>query len=146
MVRGRRDRCSTLPNTSPYCAAWRGTYGALESDNATKVGIGVASGSDATFIVNGDTDIEVDRLVPLVMRSDIENGRISWDGRFVINTFQDDGSAIDLREYPKLARYFREHEAIIRRRHVSKRSEVFWFRTIDRVYPGLVRRPKLLIP
>jgi adenine-specific DNA-methyltransferase len=136
-------------STPEHLAVLRGleaSYRPLESDNSTKVGIGVASGSDATFIVNRDTDIELDRLVPLVMRSHIENGRISWDGRFVINTFQDDGGAINLREYPKLGRYFREREATIRKRHVSKRSEAFWFRTIDRVYPKLVKRPKLLIP
>jgi adenine-specific DNA-methyltransferase len=136
-------------STPEHLAVLRGleaTYRPLESDNATKVGIGVASGSDATFIVGRDTDIELDRLVPLVMRSHIENGRISWDGRFVINTFQDDGGAINLREYPKLRRYFQERETTIRKRHVSKRSAAFWFRTIDRVYPDLVKRPKLLIP
>jgi hypothetical protein len=136
-------------STPEHLAVLRGleaSYQPLESDNSTRVGIGVASGNDDTFIVSRDADIEIDRLVPLVMRAHIEKGRISWDGRFVINTFQDDGSAIDLREYPKLASYFREREAVIRRRHVSKRSEGFWFRTIDRVYPELVKRPKLLIP
>jgi len=118
----------------------------LESDNTTKVGIGVASGNDSTFLVNRDADIEPERLVPLVMRSHIENGQISWDGKCIINTFRSDGRAIDLLEYPKLARYFNENEEAIRRRHVSRRNELFWFRTIDRVYPELVKRPKLLIP
>lgn len=37
-------------------------------------------------------------------------------------------------------------DAAVRRRHVSQRSNGFWFRTIDRVYPELVTKPKLLIP
>ena len=121
-------------------------FAPLESDPTTRVGIGVASGNDAIFLVSKEADLEPDRLVPLVMRSHIENGEISWDGKCVINTFQEDGGAIDLSKYPRLARYLGEHETAIRRRHVSRRNEFFWFRTIDRVYPDLVTRPKLLIP
>ncbi len=42
--------------------------------------------------------------------------------------------------------YLADHEDAVRARHVSQRSNGFWFRTIDRVYPELVVRPKLLIP
>src|SRR5258707_11212973 len=80
------------------------------------------------------------------MRSDIHEGRIEWGGRYVINTFRTNEGGIDLAEYPKLAAYFAKHDAAVRRRHVSQRSNGFWFRTIDRVYPELVPRPKLLIP
>lgn len=38
------------------------------------------------------------------------------------------------------------HEETVRRRHVAKKNERAWFRTIDRVYPDLVQEPKLLIP
>ena len=33
-----------------------------------------------------------------------------------------------------------------RERHLSQRNPASWFRTIDRVYPDLVSKPKLLIP
>jgi hypothetical protein len=70
-------------STPEHLAVLRGleaSYRPLEADNAARVGIGVASGCDDTFIVSRDSDIEADRLVPLVMRSHIEKGLISWDG------------------------------------------------------------------
>src|SRR5439155_7670422 len=85
-------------------------------------------------------------LGPLVMRGDLDRGQVRNGHRFVINTFGDDGRIVDLGKYPRLARYLDSHEAIIRKRHVSQRNPGSWFRTIDRVYPELVLRPKLLIP
>jgi hypothetical protein len=123
-------------------------FSTLEGDGQTRVGIGVATGADDVFILPEEMsrEVESDRLVPLVMRSDIRDGSIEWAGRYVINTFRPSGGEIDLSEYPKLASYLAKHDAAVRRRHVSRRSNGFWFRTIDRVYPELVRRPKLLIP
>lgn len=118
----------------------------LEADGKTKVRIGVATGSDAAYIVGGDTGIEPDRLVPLVMRDDIENGRLKNGHRFVINTFDKDGRVIDLGRYPRLRRHLEAHGLDIKRRHVAQKNPASWFRTIDRVYPELVQVPKLLIP
>ena len=112
----------------------------------TKVGIGVASGNDKVYIVPKDVDIEEDRLVPLVMRRDIDRGVIHDEERCVINTFRDEGGVVDLHDYPRLKRYLEENADIIKRRHVSKKNPQSWFRTIDRVYPSLVSQPKLLIP
>lgn len=111
-----------------------------------KVGISVATGSDEVYIVGEDADIEPDRLVPLVMRDDIERGRIRDGRRFVINAFGKDGRVVDLAEYPRLARYLESNAANVRKRHVAQKNPGSWFRTIDRVYPELVRVPKLLIP
>ena len=123
-------------------------FSPLEQDGVARVGIGVATGADEVFILSAANAelVEPDRLVPLVMRSDIQDGKIEWAGRFVINTFGPDGGAADLITHPKLAAYLAEHDAAVRRRHVSQRSNGFWFRTIDRVYPELVTKPKLLIP
>ena len=118
----------------------------IEAGGHTRVRIGVATGDDKTYIVEESADIERDRLVPLVMRSDIENGKVFDGRRFVINTFRDDGGVVDLTEYPRLARYLQLHAADIKRRHVAQSNPGSWFRTIDRVYPGLVSVPKLLIP
>lgn len=121
-------------------------FAPLEADEKTQVRIGVATGADKLYIVAEDADIEADRLVPLVMREDIKDGKISNGHRAVINTSEDDGSVIDLASYPRLARYLEANEAGIRRRHVARKNSTGWFRTIDRVYPLLVPRPKLLIP
>lgn len=118
----------------------------LEADGQTKVRIGVATGNDAIYIVTKDADIEKDRLIPLVMRSDIEVGKIKSNGHFVINTFNKAGQILDLAKYPKLKRYLHKHNADIMRRHVAQNNASSWFRTIDRVYPELVSAQKLLIP
>lgn len=115
------------------------------SGGSTSVRIGVASGNDSVFIVPSDADIESDRLVPLVMREDIEQGKVKNGRRCIINTFEAKGT-IDLKNYPRLNNYFSTHSAAIKRRHVAQKNKTGWFRTIDRVYPDLVSRPKLLIP
>ncbi|XYH98862.1 Eco57I restriction-modification methylase domain-containing protein [Sorangium sp. So ce1128] len=121
-------------------------FAPIEAVGGTRVGIGVATGNDRIYIVGGDVDIERDRLVPLVMRDDIEDGRIRDAGRFVINTFGDDGKVVNLEEYPRLCGYLRAHEAEIRKRYIAQKSTASWFRTIDRVYPALASTRKLLIP
>jgi hypothetical protein len=121
-------------------------FAPIEHGGRTRVGIGVATGNDKVYIVGEDADIEQDRLVPLVMRDDIEDGHIRDSRRFVINTFQEDGHVVDLRDYPRLAHYLEAHAAEVKGRHVAKKNTASWFRTIDRVYPDLVHVKKLLIP
>lgn len=117
-----------------------------EIEATARVGIGVATGCDHIYVVGRDADIEPSRLVPLVMREDIRDGRIEDSERFVINTFSEDGSVVDLGLYPRLQKYLEDRGAEIRKRHVARKNPQAWFRTIDRVYPDLVSRPKLLIP
>lgn len=125
----------------------------LEADFPTleeagcKVGIGVATGVDQVFIGPFDRlDVEPDRKLPLVGTQDIEDGTVKWRGLGVINPFREDGCLVALADYPKLARYFERHADVIRRRNCAKRNPRNWYRTIDRIYPELSKRPKLLIP
>lgn len=112
-----------------------------------KVGIGVATGADQVFIGSFDElDVEPSRKQPLVMTRDILTGSVQWRGFGVINPFEDDGKLVSLEKYPRLARYLEKHSELIRKRHVSGRNPSSWFRTIDRIYPALTRRTKLLIP
>lgn len=118
----------------------------LENSSGTRVGIGVATGCDRAFIVGDDSEIEPDRLVPLVMREDIVGGHLRDARRYVINMFGSDGKTIRLSDYPRLNRHVERFRTDISRRHVAKKNPASWFRTIDRVYPELVSCPKLLIP
>lgn len=112
-----------------------------------KVGIGVATGADKIFIGPfKDLDVEPDRKLPLVTTKDIETGTVDWKGLGVINPFTDNGTLVNLTDYPKLARYFEEHADAIRKRNCAKGNPRAWYRTIDRIYPELTNRPKLLIP
>jgi adenine-specific DNA-methyltransferase len=121
-------------------------FSPIEAGGATRVGIGAATGNDKVYIVDENADIERDRLVPIVVRDDIEDGEIKDAKRFVINTFRDDGGAVDLANYPKLAAHLQKHGAELKKRHVAQKHPASWFRTIDRIYPALVSVPKLLVP
>lgn len=111
------------------------------------VGIGVATGADKAFIGDFDSlDVEVDRKLPLVTTRDIASGEVVWRGWGVINPFAENGGLVDLRNYPRLARYLEARREIIAGRHCAQKSPGNWYRTIDRITPSLARRPKLLIP
>jgi hypothetical protein len=122
------------------------TYPTLE-EAGCKVGIGVATGADKAFIGDFATlDVEDDRKLPLVTTRDIQSGVIVHRGLGVINPFADGGGLVALRDYPRLARYLETHRDAIAGRFVAMKSPDRWYRTIDRIYPDLVQRPKLLIP
>ena len=116
-------------------------------DAGCKVGIGVATGADKAFITDfEELDVEPSRKLPLVMTKDILEGHVEWRGRGVINPFGDDGKLVNLEDFPKLRRYLDERYEQIAGRHVATKSPQNWYRTIDRIYPELARREKLLIP
>lgn len=112
-----------------------------------KVGIGVATGADKAFIGMFDSlDVEDDRKLPLVMTRDILEGHVQWRGLGVVNPFSDDGRLVDLDSYPRLRCYFEARKEEIAGRHVAQKAPANWYRTIDRIYPGLAAKPKLLVP
>ena len=112
-----------------------------------KVGIGVATGADKVYVAKFDElDIEPSRKLPLAMTGDILTGHVKWRGYGVVNPFTDEGPLVDLKDFPKLGAYLEKHRAAVSGRHVAKRDEKRWFRTIDRITPSLASRPKLLIP
>lgn len=112
-----------------------------------KVGIGVASGRDAVLIrPRAELDVEPERLLPLVMARETRSGAVQSEGWALVNPFDDDGQIVNLDDWPRFAAYLRAHEAELRARNVAKRSGPHWYRTIDRVIPGLCAAEKLLIP
>lgn len=113
-----------------------------------KVGIGVATGADRIFIDRYDQlPVEPTRKLRLIMAADLHGGEIRWGEHGIINPFEDDGSLASLGTYKKFARVMREHRETLAARHVARRSgQGGWYRTIDRIHPGLTATPKLLIP
>ncbi len=123
-----------------------GQFPALQ-DAGCKVGIGVATGADKAFIGDFETlDVEPSRKLPLVMTRDILDGHVAWRGKGIVNPFGDDGKLVDLEEFPKLRAYLEERKEQIAGRHVAEKNPRGWYRTIDRIYPELTYREKLLIP
>ena len=120
-----------------------------ESAPGTKVGIGVATGADRVFVLPAfDPSIEADRQIPLAMAAGISPEMVIWKGHYLLNPFAatDDGSLVSLSSHPGFAAYLRQHEEVLRARHVGQRNPNGWYRTIDRVWPRLQSEPKLLIP
>jgi hypothetical protein len=116
-------------------------------DAGCKVGIGVATGADSVFIGRYDhLNVEADRKVSLVTTKDISKGSVEWRGLGVINPFLESGKLVDLDTYPLLKAYFEERKELIQKRHVASKNPTGWYRTIDRIYPTLTKRKKLLIP
>jgi methylase of polypeptide subunit release factors len=120
-----------------------------ESAAGTKVGIGVATGADRVFVMKGGTHgVEPECLLPLARAADVSNQGVSWSGGYLLNPFaaSGDGSLVDLESFPGFARYVESHAERLKVRHVAKHRPRSWYRTIDRVWPALQHRPKLLIP
>ena len=123
-----------------------GDFPTLE-EAGCKVGIGVATGADQAFIGKLDElDVEDDRKLPLVMTRDILTGTVKWRGYGVVNPFRDEGGLVRLEDYPRLKRYLESRKDEIAGRHIAQKAPANWYRTIDRIYPALLSKPKLLIP
>jgi hypothetical protein len=116
-------------------------------DSGCKVGIGVATGADRAFIADFDKlDVENDRKLRLVRTKDISGGEVNWLGKGIINPFCDSGGLVDLSLYPRLNKYLEERKSIISARHCAQMNPKNWYKTIDRINPSLLTKPKLLIP
>jgi adenine-specific DNA-methyltransferase len=118
----------------------------LAAGGGTRVGIGIATGADAVYVTDDARLVEPDRLLPLAMSRDTATGTFAWSGRYLVNPWDANGTLVDLRHYPRLRSYLGRHRATLGARHVARRMPDAWWRTIDRVAPGLLDAPKLLVP
>ncbi len=110
----------------------------------TKIGIGVATGADRVFITNQKPDIEPDRLLPLALASDLNEGRVNWSGHYLINPWNEQG-LVDLANYPRLATYLEPHRDLLSSRHTARERPQQWHKTIDRVTLSRAAQEKLYI-
>lgn len=120
----------------------------LLEETHCKVYIGAATGSNKIYILDKDTankSIENSRLLPVITASELKTGTIKWQGKYLINTYDERG-VVDLKDYPKLKDYLNDHYITLSNRHVAKKDKTNWFKTIDRVYENRARMEKLLIP
>ncbi|MEV7648014.1 Eco57I restriction-modification methylase domain-containing protein [Arthrobacter sp. NPDC089319] len=115
-----------------------------DAETGTKVSIGVATGADKTYVVKS-ADVEEDRLLPLAMVGDLrQDGAFEWGGNYLVNPWTEDGTLVNLDEYPRLRAYYAGAPKLLER-HIAKKNRANWFRTIDKVTHSLTAKPKLLI-
>ncbi len=111
----------------------------------TKIGIGVATGADKAYLVDAAaTEVEPDRLTPIVMADDIRSGRLTTPRKVLINPWDNEGRLVDIKAFPRMAKALADHPSVVTR-FVARKNPTDWHRTIDKVYPGLAERPKLLL-
>jgi len=148
------------PNGAPWISTSKTRHASLvalerdyptieESAPGTRIGIGIATGADDVFVLPARRDdIEASRQIPLVMSSDVSNTTTAWSGHVLLNPFDDagDGRLVNLDEYPGLKAHFDQFQSRLKQRHCAQNRPGQWFRTIDRYWPWLLRKPKLVIP
>lgn len=117
-----------------------------DTATGTRVGIGIATGADGVFVTHDRMVAEAERLVPLIKTEHLSSGAVQWHDTWLVNPWADDGCLVDLGDYPLMQRYFEGGALRLRDRHIAKKDSIEWFRTIDKVYPGLREKPKLLLP
>jgi adenine-specific DNA-methyltransferase len=111
----------------------------------TRVGIGVATGCDDVYITTDPERVESDRLLPLLQAADTSTGAPNWNGSYLVNPWNAEG-LVDLDRFPRLESYLEGNARRLRARHVARQRPSQWYRTIDRVDPNLLSRPKLVLP
>lgn len=115
------------------------------TDAGVRLGIGVASGCDEVYLTQDADLVEPDRLLPLFYMRDWRQGRRDTV-RYLVNPWKDDGSLVDLGDYPRLRSYFLGHEERLRKRRVARDYPDAWYRTLDKPNRVLVGQRMLLFP
>jgi adenine-specific DNA-methyltransferase len=112
-------------------------------DTQTRVGIGVATGADKVYLVDGTAPVEPERLLPLALPRDIGMGVVEWSGKHLVNPWDAQG-LVSLTAWPRFSAYLEESRELLSKRHTAKNGR--WYKTIDRVIEGLASTPKLYFP
>lgn len=143
-------RLSSNPNnwfTRHY--SWKGQRILLSSiaEQGFDIGIGVATGRDKIFIRKDlHEHVEKELLLPILVSKDVRAETIQWTGHYFLNPYEENGALIELEKYPKAKTYLHQHREELLKRHIAQKNPKNWYRTIDKVHPQLMRRPKIILP
>lgn len=119
-------------------------FPALE-DSGVKIGIGLATGKDAVYIVDDPSVAEEDRMLPVFSMRDWRKCKNIPD-KWLVNPWNKDGSLVSLTDYPRMKSYFESHRSDIASRHIAKKNTDQWYRTIDKINWSIMDTPMLLFP
>ncbi len=112
-----------------------------------KIGIGVATGADSVFISTDlPAKVEKELIMPGINARDLRGDKFQWQGEYLLNPYNADGTLVKLEKYPRANAYLQEHKAMLTSRHIAKKSPSRWYKTIDRINPELLAKPKILLP
>ena len=112
-----------------------------------KIGIGVATGADAVFVSRDlPQHVEPELIMPGINARDLRGNRFHWQGEYLLNPYNTDGTLVNLADYPRASAYLETHRDRLSARHVAKKFPLRWYKTIDRISPSLLSQPKILLP
>lgn len=100
---------------------------------------------DDVYPLGSSELVEPERMLPLFFMRDYRRG-YSERKRWLVNPWTADGRLVELEHYPKLKAYLEAHRERLGMRHVAKKNPSAWYRTIDKLTPGLVERDLLFMP
>ncbi len=116
----------------------------LSADD-TRVGIGMATGSDDVFLVDDPSCVEDESAVPIVTSKQLSRGTFESEPLWLVNPWNADGSLVNLAAHPKTKTYLESRREQLSKRAIAKKNPTAWYRTIDKYVSGLSTTPKLLI-
>lgn len=112
-----------------------------------KIGIGVATGADSVFISSElPTKVEEELIMPSINARDLRGDKFQWQGKYLLNPYNEDGTLVNLEKFPRASAYLEAHREKLTSRHIAKKSPSRWYKTIDRISPELLSKPKILLP
>ena len=112
-----------------------------------EIGIGVATGADSVFISPElPTKVEEELILPGINARDLRGDKLQWQGEYLLNPYNADGTLVNLEKYPRANAYLEEHKEKLISRHIAKKYPSRWYKTIDRISPDLLSKPKILLP
>jgi len=115
-------------------------------EDGVNLGIGVATGNDSIYVIDDPSICEKSRIVPLLKARDITSRILPKAPKhWLVNPWNDDGTLINLENFPKTAAYFEKNRDALCNRHTAKKDLSKWYRTIDKVKISLTKAKKLLI-
>lgn len=141
----------TMPKGDDWTAAFNTiydnpSYQTIEQQGF-KIGIGVATGADAIFVSREfPGKIEKELIMPGINARDLRDNKFHWQGEYLLNPYNADGTLVNLADYPLANAYLTQHKERLESRHVAKKFPTRWYKTIDRISPSLLSQPKILLP
>ncbi|WP_173475869.1 class I SAM-dependent methyltransferase [Fibrobacter succinogenes] len=112
-----------------------------------KIGIGVATGADHIFISKDLPKlVENELLLPALNAKNLSGNKLEWHGEYLLNPYTTNGELIKLADYPRVKKYLNDHKERLSQRHIAKKNDAKWYKTIDRIYPRIKNESKILLP
>lgn len=112
-----------------------------------RIGIGVATGADHVFISKDLPNlVEKELLLPALNAKNLTGNQLQWNGEYLLNPYAENGELINLSKFPRVKKYLNFYKEKLSNRHIVKKNNAKWYKTIDKINPQLKYKSKILLP